>query len=106
MLVARGLQKHADVLIVNDPTVGVDVGAREEIYTLLRAAADRGTAIILITSDFEEVETVAHRALVMVPGTLAAEIEGDRLTQSEITAALTRKRSAARPETMSPETVS
>jgi ribose transport system ATP-binding protein len=94
ILVARGLQKRTDVLIVNDPTVGVDVGAREEIYALLRNAANQGTAIILITSDFEEVETLANRAFVMVRGVVAAELDGERLTQAEITAALTKKQVA------------
>lgn len=88
VLVARWLHDVANVLIVNDATVGVDVRAREEIYTAIRRAADAGTAVLLITSDFEEIQALSERAFVLVRGLLAAELCVPRVTVTEITGAI------------------
>jgi ribose transport system ATP-binding protein len=90
VLVARWLHKAAEILIVNDATVGVDVRAREEIYEVIRRAATAGTAVLLITSDFEEVQSLSGRAFVFVRGILSEELVGDRVTVPEITGALAR----------------
>ena len=87
---ARWLQDRCDLLIVNDATVGVDVGVREDIYRAIRKAAADGAAVILITSDFEEIEAMCHRALVLVRGVLAKALKAGAVTQAEITRALTR----------------
>ncbi|MDB4273664.1 ABC transporter ATP-binding protein, partial [bacterium] len=57
---------------LDEPTVGVDVGAKAEIYTLLRRERGRGAAILVVSSDLQEVMTIADRIGVMVSGRLAA----------------------------------
>ncbi len=71
VLVARWLFKVGSLLIVNDVSVGVDVRSREEIYNAIRRAASSGTAVLVITSDFEEIEALCSRTLVFSRGTLS-----------------------------------
>ncbi len=73
-----GLAKH--LLILEEPTAGVDVGAKAEIYALLHAALQDGLAIIVIATDFEEVSKICHRALVFSQNRVAAEIGRDALS--------------------------
>ncbi|MCB0893619.1 MAG: sugar ABC transporter ATP-binding protein, partial [Propionibacteriaceae bacterium] len=68
-------------------TAGVDVGAKADIYRLLEDALDAGLAVVLVSSDFEEVASVAHRALVFVQGRMTEELAGDQLTVGNLTAA-------------------
>ena len=70
-----------------EPTRGVDVGAREEIYRAIRALTERGLAVLVATSDHEEVVQLADRALVMVRGRIVRELSGDQITAEEIVAA-------------------
>jgi len=74
VILARWLSTPASVLILEEPTAGVDVGAKHEIYTLLDRALARGVAALLISSDFEEVARVCHRALVFKDGRIVREI--------------------------------
>ncbi|MEJ5913689.1 hypothetical protein [Pseudokineococcus sp. 1T1Z-3] len=60
--------------MLEEPTAGVDVGAKHEIYTLLDVALERGLAVLLISTDFEEVAQVSHRALVFKDGEIVREI--------------------------------
>ena len=70
VLLGKWLKLAPRVLILDEPTVGVDVGAKAEIYATLRAERDKGTAILLVSSDLEEVMTLADRIAVMVSGRL------------------------------------
>jgi ribose transport system ATP-binding protein len=74
VILARWLSTDASVLILEEPTAGVDVGAKHEIYTLLDRALARGVAALLISTDFEEVAQVCHRALVFKDGRIVREI--------------------------------
>lgn len=80
VIVGRWLSTDAKVLILEEPTAGVDVGAKHEIYTLLDAALARGVAVLLISTDFEEVARVSHRALVFKEGSIVQEIPRSTLT--------------------------
>ena len=86
VLVARWLRRAPSLLIVSDLTVGVDVGARAEIYDQIRAIAARGAAVMVIGSDFEEMEALCSRAFVLQRGRLIAKLEGSDVTQEQITA--------------------
>lgn len=79
VLFARALDAGPRVLVLIDPTAGVDIGARAELHALVRAAADAGTAVLYGSSDFEEIAAVADRAVVVRPGGAAAEIAGPDL---------------------------
>ena len=75
------------VLIADEPTRGVDVGAKRAIYDLLVGLAAEGTAILLISSEVEEILGLAERVLVMRRGGIAAELVGEAISESAILAA-------------------
>jgi ribose transport system ATP-binding protein len=85
IMVGRWLGVSRRLLILEEPTAGVDIGAKAEIYRLLDEALAAGLAVLLISTDFEEVAGVCHRALVFVRGTVAAELTGAALTVTELT---------------------
>lgn len=72
VLLGKWLNLAPQVLILDEPTVGVDVGAKAEIYGILRRERERGKAILVVSSDLEEVLTIADRVAVMVSGSLVA----------------------------------
>jgi ribose transport system ATP-binding protein len=84
VVVARALQSEPDIVVFEDPTIGVDVGAKDEIYRILSSAAGRGVAVILVTSDLEEVGRISGRALVFRNGLLVADVVGSELTEARI----------------------
>jgi ribose transport system ATP-binding protein len=86
VVVARWMEADVRLLILEEPTIGVDIGSKAEIYRDLRVADERGRAVLLISSDFDEVEKVSHRALVFSRGKLAAEIERRNITVANLTA--------------------
>lgn len=83
-LIAKCLACEPRVLILDEPTRGVDVLARNEIYTIIDALAARGLAVLLISSDFEEVARLSDRALIMRQGLITGELQGERLTPEGI----------------------
>ena len=72
------------VLLLDEPTRGVDVGAREEIYALLEGLAEKGVAILLASSDLPEVLRLAHRIVVLRHGRIVGELAGSTATQADI----------------------
>lgn len=80
VLVGRWLGMHRRVLILEEPTAGVDVGAKTALYRLLQEALADGLAVLLLSTDFEEVADVCHRALVFVRGAVTVQLSGEGLT--------------------------
>lgn len=80
VLLARWLENRSDVLVLVEPTRGVDVGAREDIYGALRELAGSGVGVLVVTSDYEEAFQVADRVYVMTKGAIVAELQGDEIT--------------------------
>ena len=80
VLLARWLENESDVLVLVEPTRGVDVGAREDIYGALRELAADGVGVLVITSDYEEAFQVADRVYVITKGAIVAELTGDDIT--------------------------
>jgi ribose transport system ATP-binding protein len=87
VLLARWLERDSKALVLIEPTRGVDVGAREDIYRSLRDLAAQGVAVLVITSDYEEVVQVADRTYVMARGRMAAQLDGEEITTSRLLAA-------------------
>ncbi len=85
VVLARWLEAASRVLVLEEPTVGVDVGAKAEIYGLLTDVLRDGNAILLVSSDFEEVVGVCHRALVFGRGRVLGELAGPDLTIERLT---------------------
>ncbi|HQT74427.1 MAG TPA: ATP-binding cassette domain-containing protein, partial [Acidiphilium sp.] len=97
VVVGRWLDQAARLLVFEDPTAGVDVGARADIYRLFAAAAASGAAIVVVSSDFEEIAELCDRALVFDRGAVIAEIAGAALTMERLLAAASAGIAAAAP---------
>ena len=74
------------ILLLNDPTRGIDVGTKQEIYRLLRALADEGAAILFYSTDYEELIGCCNRVLVMYAGRVVSELAGDDLNEHRLIA--------------------
>jgi ribose transport system ATP-binding protein len=95
VVVARWMETKVGLLVLEEPTIGVDVSSKAEIYHLLQLSLKKGMAVLLISSDFEEVERICHRALVFSRGRVVAEIPHDELTISNLTVSATGGESGA-----------
>ena len=84
VLFARWAPLAPRLFVLDDPTLGVDIGSKSEVYQLLRHFTSEGAAVLLVTSDLEEVIHTADRILVMRHGSIAAEIAGDTASEAEI----------------------
>ena len=87
LLLGKWLQLGPKLVLLDEPTQGIDVGARREIYERLLEACAAGAAVICATSEFEQLEMIAHRVLVFERGAVKAELAGDRVTKPAIEAA-------------------
>jgi ABC-type sugar transport system ATPase subunit len=90
VLLARWLLVNPKVLIADEPTRGVDVGAKAEVHALLRELARQGAAVIVISSDLLEVLAIADRVVVMREGTVAGELSREEATEESIMRLATR----------------
>jgi ribose transport system ATP-binding protein len=84
VVLARWLLRECRVLLLDEPTRGVDVGARSEIYALVRALADRGVAVVVVSSEIPEVLGLADRVLVVAEGRVLAEEPADALDEHRV----------------------
>jgi ABC-type sugar transport system ATPase subunit len=82
--IAKWLLRAPRLLIADEPTRGVDVGAKRAIYELIRDLAADGVGVLLISSELEEVLGLAHRVLVVRTGRVVAEFEGDAIQEEAI----------------------
>jgi len=86
VLFGRGLGRDYDLYIFDEPTVGVDMGARAAIYRLIQDIAEAGKAVVVISSDLPEAMNLAHRLVVFAHGRISAELDGDAITESAVLA--------------------
>jgi ribose transport system ATP-binding protein len=84
VVLAKWLSTHPKLLILDNPTQGVDVGAKEEIYDIILNLADAGVAIIVLSSEAQEIIRVCDRALVMYHGALQGEVAGAAMNEHDI----------------------
>lgn len=84
VIIARWLANNPDVLIMDEPTRGIDVGAKYEIYQIMISLARQGKAIIMISSEMPELIGMSHRILVMCAGKITGEVSGEEATQENI----------------------
>ncbi|MEV4092292.1 sugar ABC transporter ATP-binding protein [Streptosporangium saharense] len=84
VVLAKWLDAEPSVLLLDDPTRGVDVGAKAEMHTLIRSATQAGTVTMLCSTDVEELASLCDRVAVFYRGRVAAILEGDTLTQHNI----------------------
>jgi ABC-type sugar transport system ATPase subunit len=84
VVLAKSLAAESDILIFDEPTRGIDVGAKQEIYHLMTELADNGIAIVMISSDMEELLGMSDRIIVMCEGELAGEVQREKFNQHYI----------------------
>jgi ribose transport system ATP-binding protein len=84
VVLGRWLEADVKVLLLNEPTWGVDVGARADIYEQLRELAGQGLGILMVSSDMQEVLSVSHRILTMYKGRVTGEFTAQEATQQKL----------------------
>ncbi len=92
VVVGKWLITQPKILIMDEPTRGIDVGAKLEIYNIVNTLAQRGIGIIFISSEFSEILGVTHRILVMSEGRITAELDPESSTEEDILKFATRKK--------------
>lgn len=86
VVLAKWMERRPEVLLLHEPTQGVDVGTRTQIYRIVDDLAAAGTAVLWVTTDFNELAAVSHRILVCAGGRIAKELLGPGFTRDEISA--------------------
>lgn len=81
---AKCLATSPKVLILNGPTVGVDIGAKYDIHRLLRTLAEQGMAVLVVSDDVAEVTDLCDRAIIMKAGRMTGELDGNSLNNENL----------------------
>ena len=84
VVLAKSLAAESNILIFDEPTRGIDVGAKQEIYKLMCELANNGIAIIMISSDMEELLGMSDRIIVLSEGEMAGEVKREQFSQDYI----------------------
>jgi len=84
LMLGKTMESEPDIIIMDEPTRGIDVGTKQQIYHIIAALAAEGKSIILISSEMQEVIGLSHRVVVMREGRLAGVLEGAEITEAEI----------------------
>ena len=95
VMLARWLAAKSDLLLLDEPTRGIDVGAKAEILSLLRELAAEGLSVLLIASELEELVAASDRIVVLSEGRTVRELEGEAITQAEVMNAMAHGAPAA-----------
>jgi ribose transport system ATP-binding protein len=94
IVIAKWLSRDCDILFFDEPTRGIDVGAKSEIYKLLRALADQGKAIVMISSELPEILRMSDRIIVMCEGRITGELSPEDASQERIMQLATQRETA------------
>jgi ribose transport system ATP-binding protein len=102
VLLAKWLETRPILLLLQEPTVGLDIGARLDILSLIRTVANEGTCVICASSDWEQLAEICDRVAILAAGRIAAELRGDDITESDIGHECYRVSSASAAVSMTP----
>ena len=91
VIIARWLLRDSDIFIFDEPTRGIDIGAKSEMYTLMEELASQGKAVIMISSELSEIQRLSDRVLVMCEGRITGELDIKDATQEQIMAYATMR---------------
>jgi ribose transport system ATP-binding protein len=86
VVLAKWLLNEPSILMLNDPTRGIDVGTKQELYLLIRKLADAGTSILFHSTDYDELIGCCDRVLILYQGGIVRELVGDEITETNIVA--------------------
>lgn len=95
VVIAKWLLRDCDILFFDEPTRGIDVGAKAEIYKLLQGLAAQGKSIVVISSELPEILRLSHRIVVMCEGRITGELDGKTATQESIMTLATQRQGKA-----------
>ncbi|HLP67155.1 MAG TPA: sugar ABC transporter ATP-binding protein [Rhizobium sp.] len=87
VVIAKWLMTEPDIILLNDPTRGIDVGTKQEIYKLMRELADEGKTILFYSTDYAELVGCCDRVAIMYDGAITTELSGDAINEEAIVAA-------------------
>jgi ribose transport system ATP-binding protein len=85
VVLARWLRRKPTLLLLDEPTQGVDVGARAQIHGVIREAASEGAGVLLVSSDIEELVELSDRVVVLIDGRISTELRGERIDRDQLT---------------------
>ncbi|PEM46288.1 sugar ABC transporter ATP-binding protein [Bacillus wiedmannii] len=91
VVIGKWLTRDSDILIFDEPTRGIDIGAKDEIYKLLHDLAEQGKSIIMISSELPEILRISHRVIVMCEGKITGELKNDEKASQEAIMTLATK---------------
>ncbi len=86
VVIAKWLMRSPRIILLNDPTRGIDVGTKQEMYQLLRRLADGGAAIVFYSTDYDELIGCCDRVLVLYDGAIRRELVGSEITEHALIA--------------------
>ena len=86
VVIAKWLMTEPRIILLNDPTRGIDVGTKQELYRLMRELADQGAAILFYSTDYDELIGCCDRVAIMYDGRIVRELAGDDITETNIVA--------------------
>jgi ribose transport system ATP-binding protein len=86
VVIAKWLMTEPRIILLNDPTRGIDVGTKQELYQLMRELADQGAAILFYSTDYDELIGCCDRVLIMYDGQVVRELAGEAITETNIVA--------------------
>jgi ribose transport system ATP-binding protein len=86
VVIAKWLMTEPRIILLSDPTRGIDVGTKQELYRLLRELADGGAAILLYSTDYDELIGCCDRVAILYDGRVVRELEGDEITETNLVA--------------------
>jgi ribose transport system ATP-binding protein len=86
VVIAKWLMTEPRIILLNDPTRGIDVGTKHELYRLMRELADQGAAILFYSTDYDELIGCCDRVAIMYEGRIVRELEGADLNETNIIA--------------------
>ena len=103
VLLARGLTRDINVYVFDEPTVGIDVGAKTEVYDLMKDVVAAGAAIVLVTSELPEALHLSHRLYVMHRSNMVAALTGDDINEQQVLSHFFREPAASPAPNLGPE---
>ena len=83
-ILARWMNMASDVIVLDEPTAGIDIPSKLEIYRDLRRSASQGMAVVVVSTEYQEIRCVADRVLVMRDGAVVGELPGDAATEQRL----------------------
>jgi len=84
VLIAKWLATKPKIFLLDDPTVGIDVGSKDEIRKIIEQIASEGVGVLIFSTEIQDIEQLCDRAIVMFRGSIVGELEGERLVHNRI----------------------